>query len=158
MKPQPDLEIVVARLQRLERRQRATAVGWALTVAALAVVAFTQRAWPAPQFVDAHAVRIVDGRGRPVLMLGSDDAGRPGIWFLRPGSSQWAMRLGFTGGTPAIALQTSGGQTVLGFSNNFPIFLYRDAAGSRRFTLDFEGGDPEIVLYDKAKKIMWRTP
>lgn len=158
MKPQPDLEIVVARLQRLERRQRATAVGWAVTVVALVVVVFTQRAWPAPQFVEAHAVRIVDGKGRPALMLGSDVAGMPGIWFLRPGSKEWVMRLGFADGAPAIVLQTSGGQTVLGFSNNFPVFFYRDAAGSRRFAIDFDGGDPEIVLYDKAKRIMWRTP
>ena len=155
---QHDAEGIRVRLERVERHQRIILVAWILTIVAFGVLSLIQRASTEPQFVETHGLRIVDRQGRQVLLLGLNDSGDPGIWFYRPGAKEWAMHLGVSGAAPIVTLQAGGSDVDLGFSNNLPALWYHDMSGARRLAMDFVSGNPEIVLYDQTKKIMWRTP
>ena len=147
-----------AKLERLERRQRLTVVGWALTIVSLVIVVSVRQASPASQVLETRGIKIVDPQGRQAILLGLSEANLPGIWVYRPGEKEWAIHLGVLGGGPTIALQEARSGLDLGFGDSLPGLWYRDNTGTRRVAVDFVAGNPEIVLYDRAKKVVWKTP
>jgi hypothetical protein len=153
-----DLDGIHAAMGRLERRQRALIVGWVVTVVVCGVLLAVHRAHGDPQVIEAHRIKVTDAQGRQTILIGMNDAGLPGIWLYRPGAKEWSLHVGVSGPAPVVALRSAGGEAELGFANELPGLWYRDASGARRVTIDFQGRNPEIVLYDETKKIMWRTP
>jgi hypothetical protein len=145
-------------LEHLERRQRWTLIGWAVSLVAVIVLMAARQAFPVPGVFEAHGIKIVDREGRQAILIGFNAEDSPGIWFYRPGDKAWALQLGVANGTPGLNLQRGQSGIGIGYSHGLPGLWYRDYSGIQRVAVDFVAGAPEIVLYDVAKKVVWKTP
>jgi hypothetical protein len=127
-----ELEALRRDVARFDRRARLCALAGAAAAVLLALFcAGVRQAQSQSASLAVRAVVLIDASNRQRIVLGSDNAGRPGIW-LRDESGKDRMYFGF-GAQPAT-----------------PQFSLGDETGRPRLAVAFgmERGDPQVTLAD----------
>ncbi len=158
-----EFTILTARLQRVERRQRMTLIGWVLSMAVLVVLwAGVREAGSQSSVIRAREFDVVDSSGRNVLAVGIDTEGLAGLWIYDE-QKKTRIALGFAGrgaaATAGITLYNKGAKLQLGFDNvDLPGIWYYDLQGTKRSVLGFGGTAPGLWFYDGAGTQTWTAP
>lgn len=136
----PEVEILRARVERLERRMRMVVAGWVVSVAVFVLLGVAvQQAVSQPEVLRARRMEVVDAAGRVRIAL----------TVLPDGSA--ALALGDAAGQGRITFNVApDGSAGLGF---------QDAAGRSRILLGVApDGSPGLALGDAAGRMLFRAP
>lgn len=136
----PEVEILRARLERLERRMRVVVAGWVLSAVVFVLLGVAvQQAVSQPEVLRARRIEVVDAAGRASIMLGVTPDGK----------------------VPLLLFFDATGETrgLLGMTLNGGLQLrFNDAAGRARIVLATSPDRPEVVLTDATGRVLFRAP
>ncbi len=160
---QAEIERLKARIEQLERRQRAGLLRWCLSLVAVGVLAFgVQQAASQNDILRARGLEIIDASGTVRISLGiqqdgtaeillSELAGRGRLWVnVRPD------------GTPGVVIADSSGRGRIWFvaSPDRPSgVVLSDGLGRGRVWLNASpDGTPGLVLVDNSGRVKFQAP
>jgi len=153
-----DHEVLLARIDRLERRSRIL-TGALLILPVLALVGWTTR----DDEIKTKHLEIVDERGVPLVVLGPDRMGEGGMITLRDKDGEKRGWWQAGPGTSAFTLNSEGadglGDSTLGLTvgpKRSAISLL--SKGGATMTAQMNGDDPKLELYDTKGKSLFAAP
>lgn len=158
-----EFDVLMARLQRVERRQRMTLIGWALSLTCLVVLgAGVHPAGSQSSVIRASEFDVVDASGRDVIAIGLDAEGMAGLRVYDQ-RKQPRLAVGFSGSGPSasfgITLYNKQAKVQIGFDQlELPGIWYYDLTGAKRSQLGFGGTDPGLWFYDTGGKVTYNAP
>jgi len=132
-------ELLLARVERLERRLRVAVVGWVVSIATVVVLGVAVQAISQPEVLRARRIEVVDTAGRARIVLGVLPDGSLGLGL-------WDAA-----GRPRIGLGVA--------PDRSPALGLSDAAGRPRIGLVvLPDGSPVLGLWDAARRELFRAP
>lgn len=156
-----DLDVLKARLQKVEQRLSVVLVGSAVCLSVLvALTLWSQSATSQQEVLEARAFRVVDTRGRPRIEIGIDRfAGVPltgvgAIRFLDEDGKE-RISMGFTAGQPMLLLQDREGRTISFFT--FGGMSITDGSDGK-IQLSVVGGNPMASLSGLKGGLLFAPP
>lgn len=158
-----EFEVLVARVEKLERRVRVVVAGWVLSVTAFVILGVAvQQATSQPEVLRARHIMVVDAAGRPRIALSVTPDGSSVLGF-RDAAGQ--VRIGLLvlpNGSPALEFRDAAGRPRIGLSaapDGTSVLDLRDAAGRVRIMLGLtRDGEPLLGLYDAARRRLFAAP
>jgi hypothetical protein len=154
----PELNTLVKRLERIERRQRVTVAAWVLSVVTLAVLGVgVQRAASQDSVIRAQRFVLVDDSGKTRAILGLDNTGSSGLW-LKDVSGTDRVQIGYGGESnlPGLWIYDASRKTVarLGVDDNGGLLRIYDKGAQNRISLGMDGDNyPGLWLKDSSETI-----
>lgn len=149
-----ETELLLQRLDRLERELRGVRMASLLLVLVLVGFAFMIHTGQLP--LKTHSVRVIDEKGDTRLFLSADSQmGSSLAMFDEQGELRVA--LGVSDGWPDLAFYDERGKPRVGLSLHAggPTLRFNDAARRPRLFTGILRDQPILRLYDENEKILW---